>query len=360
MITISGLIRSAQTQCRSLLQPNGHRVSNIAIPVLSGLGLLIAATALSPPIGISALSICSAYWAYEASRWALHPANSDVKINEDENNLIDVVIPSACLAPGEVNVVATQEAHSRIRSWTREMVHDTHKKIFQIVCHWRSLGIQDYFICAEERPEQTTPFRWRVIPFPPTGSALFQQLRVMWRLIFGASTCTKRSQNNTVRAMEGWTHTKRITIDDARNLSNDILCTEAFHDNQGVLQYKDVSVAYSRAPIVDPPNCHLLLIPKNHYERWEELPRRTYRRVLKQLQSSSINNQGFYVFDKTGRRTGQTIPHWYAQLIVLEQQPTSFWGKLRLLKHILFGAPSLPNETLQERVDQLKPLATGE
>ena len=48
--------------------------------------------------------------------------------------------------------------------------------------------------------------------------------------------------------------------------------------------------------------------------------------------------EDIYLFHKTGIDAGQTVPHWHMHLIVTANKTQGFFGKLTVLKNMLFGS----------------------
>lgn len=125
-----------------------------------------------------------------------------------------------------------------------------------------------------------------------------------------------------------------------------------------VFEGKKINVLYNYAPLVGgKEKLHFLIVPKQHRPKFSDLTEAEYLEamVIAQKLISFYKDKGYhtaYLFDKSGREAGQTVPHWHEHLVFPSTQ--AFLVMLSVLKNILIGPSCIPQDELQIRVQSLK------
>jgi diadenosine tetraphosphate (Ap4A) HIT family hydrolase len=141
---------------------------------------------------------------------------------------------------------------------------------------------------------------------------------------------------------------------------NDAFCDQKVIDKQLVFEGKEINILYNYAPIVlGEGKLHFLIVPKQHRSKFTDLTETEYLDVMQLSQKlvGFYKGKGYhtaYLFDKTGIEAGQTVPHWHEHVVFTATKTQEFFGKLTVLKNMLFGSSPLPSKELQIRVLLLK------
>ncbi len=233
-----------------------------------------------------------------------------------------VVIPATQLAKGSFQITANDSAVS-------------YRLMQRVAAYWETRPFLVY----------GTQGNWDMVPCETTSNAYWQQLNVIWRVLFGGTPTVASSSEITLPPY--------IHKVDQNMKGNDPFCDPNVIQKQQVFEGRRIRVIYNYAPI---GSMHFLLVPKEHRKDFRELTEDEYSEAerLSQFVINKLKEQGpihqTYLFHKTGKEAGQTVEHWHLHLIATENTQNDVLSKLQFLFRMTFGASPLPANTLAQRV----------
>ncbi|PWU15022.1 MAG: hypothetical protein C5B45_03355 [Chlamydiae bacterium] len=116
--------------------------------------------------------------------------------------------------------------------------------------------------------------------------------------------------------------------------SRDAFCTQKIIEKQRVFEGRLINILYDYAPI-GPEKVHLLLVPKEHREKFSDLTKEEFLEIddLSQKlihfykdKNPDRRDSAVHVFDKTGALAGQTVPHWHQTPCIYHNQDSRALG----------------------------------
>ncbi len=239
------------------------------------------------------------------------------------------------------------------------------------VAIWKEKGIADqYLVYGKEQPGTGVPFNWEAVPYykPRTIiGRIWQQLSVLYRITFGGATASLTQRQKQIKeyktSFEDSSELiqKQIKKVDDTIVGHDAFCKDEVIDKQSVLKGRTVNVLYNYAPIgFGGERLHFLIVPKKHRTRFSDLAEEEYLEATKLTQALSKHFyktrsiQNGHIFHKTGEDAGQTVPHWHMNMILTANKAQGFFGKLTVLKNMLFGSSPMKDAALKEKVQSLR------
>lgn len=296
-------------------------------------------------------------------------AEEKVEVVAYETPSMRVVVPEVSLTYGSVQI-QPKRSIAHLTDWTEENHREALALVRKVVGTWEKNGIHDYMIYAHESNSNGAAFNWEVVPYPKEGWTFWKQLKVVWRLIFGGTSLSLADRQQVVKDFQAnkdqFSERQKNQIKKVDNCVKTILvkpdafCTPSVIDKQLVFEGHEINVLYNYAPIgVGKDKLHFLLVPKKHREAFTELTPSEYLETIELVQKIIVHyrDKGLYnayIFDKTGKIAGQTVPHWHEHLVFTASDTQSFFGKLQVLRNIIFRQSPLSKEELQDRVKSLK------
>lgn len=262
-----------------------------------------------------------------------------------------VVVPERPLATNALQIEGSQ--------LPPEEVYACIQKISRI---WKKEGISSFMTFGKN--EDKAPFHWQVVPYPQSGWRLWNQLKVLWRITFGAPKlsetarlqCAERYKqlfDQAVSEMSVSSSTKPLSQPDA-------FCNPEVIQRQRVYEGKTINVLYNYAPIgLGKRKLHFLIVPKAHRTGFSDLTEAEYAESMK-ISGKLVDHykkEGYstaYLFDKTGVEAGQTVPHWHQHVVFTANKTEELLGKLKIFKNMLFGSSPLPKTELEAQVHALR------
>lgn len=125
-------------------------------------------------------------------------------------------------------------------------------------------------------------------------------------------------------------------------------CDPKVIDRQTVLETENFRVLADYAPI---NYGHMLLVPKKHVERLDDLDPTlgiellTLQRRVSLAFQELLHTQDTTLIEKNGYAAGQSVPHVHFHLIPMQRHKWQTLAHLRVFMRILFGSrPSDPQE----------------
>lgn len=268
------------------------------------------------------------------------------------------IVPENPLAPGALKVVPNKTT-PQYTDWTQANQGEAFDLIQKIIEIWQKEGINDYMIFGKN--SENSDFAWEVVPYHDSGLTFWKQFKVLFNLTFGAPTASlEERQAVASKLMNPESLSTGAAKISALSSKPDAFCNPEVIQKQRVFEGKHINVLYNYAPIaIDENKLHFMMVPKEHHEKFTDLTREEYLEVseLEQKLARYYGDKGYhttYMFNKTGAEAGQTVPHWHQHLIFTATKTQELYGKLIVLKNMIFGSSPLPKAELNERVRSLK------
>jgi diadenosine tetraphosphate (Ap4A) HIT family hydrolase len=283
---------------------------------------------------------------------------------------VQVVVPERPLAANSVAIESLQPLKGRpipLSSWNSEQNAEMYDMAQKIVKIWKDNHLADnYMIYGKEDTKSPKSFQWEIVPYPSQGWALWNQLKVLWNIIFGASHIDSEGRAMVAKQYDKYKNdfaaplVQEIQKTQELLVGNDPFCNPQIIEKQRIFEGKQVNVLYNYAPVtIGEGKLHFLLMPKNHHEKFSDLTKDEYLEIS-ELRSKLLKHyQGLgyevaFVLNKTGAPAGQTVPHFHEHVILTASKMHELIGKLRVMKNMLFGSSKLPDDELKQKVASLK------
>lgn len=276
-----------------------------------------------------------------------------------------VIVPQCPLALGSLKIVPNSDTRN-FSEWKDFNKLETYKLIQHIVQIWEKKGIKDYLIYGKESNNSKSIFSWEIVPYPKNGWRFWKQFKVLWNITFGSSFMPKIERHRIVKDFQkdkdsfSESHTKQIESVKKTIQGKDAFCNQKVIDKQLVFEGIEINVLYNYAPLVlGEGKLHFLIVPKQHRSKFSDLTETEYLESmhLSQKLVRFYKDKGYhtaYLFDKTGAEVGQTVPHWHENVVFTATKTQEFFGRLTVLKKMLFGSSPLSQKELQIRVQSLR------
>ncbi|MEC7838584.1 MAG: HIT family protein [Chlamydiota bacterium] len=286
----------------------------------------------------------------------------------EKDNRVCVSLPNKQLANKSLKVTSL-EGKAYV-NWTDTERRSAYQFLQKIVGVWKENKVAEQYLVYGKQEPGDQSFSWEVVPYYQSSNTIgraWQQLSVLWRIIFGGTT---RSESQMQQQSEEYQ--KIFTIfsssleegagvvgEDIRG--NDAFCNAQVIDRQLVLEGREVNVLFNYAPIgFGGERLHFLIVPQKHKSKFSDLSESEYLEATKFAQNlmqhftNARSIEDIYLLHKTGVDAGQTVPHWHLHLILSANKTQDFFGKLTVLKNMLIGSSPMKGEELTERVQSLK------
>ncbi|MCB1213063.1 MAG: HIT domain-containing protein [Chlamydiia bacterium] len=276
---------------------------------------------------------------------------------------IAIQLPEKPLAAKSLQV--TTQTHKPYREWSKLDRSNSYSALQKITAVWRKTGVADQYLIYENQHSDDRSFTWEVIPYRSTStciSRLWQQLLVLWKVIFGGSVPAESQQLSELDEtrplfLDFDTSTQRTHQVNDEQAGNDAFCQREVIAQQVVLEGKLVNVLYNYAPIgFGGERLHFLIVPTAHRTDFGTLSRDEYLEATDLAQklmghfSETRPIENCYLYHKTGADAGQTVLHWHLHLILTSSKSQDVFGKLTVLKNMIIGSSPISREELADRV----------
>jgi diadenosine tetraphosphate (Ap4A) HIT family hydrolase len=285
----------------------------------------------------------------------------------EENNTISVNIPKIQLANRSLQVAPLED--KPYVSWTDEDHSNVYHSLQKTVAIWKENNIADQYMIYGKQESGSKAFSWEAVPYQKTSNIFarfWQQLQVLWRITFGGMTTSdaqKQQQvNEYTNLFENYVPTVTESAEKVMEVSSRCpFCKEDVIDKQLVIEGRKVNVLFNYAPIgFGGEKLHFLVVPKDHKKNFGEVSEEEYveasqvSQELIQFFNRTRSVEDVYMFHKTGADAGQTVPHWHQHIILTTSKTQDVFGKLTVLKNMLFGTSPMKDPELARRVQSLK------
>ena len=323
---------------------------------------------------------------------------------------MNIIVPKCPLATDSVQIVPNASYIDYSRSslenpistnvkfaeWRNENHEEAQYLIQKVVQAWQKKGITDYLIYGKESANSTTGFSWEVVPYPKSFFRFWKQFKVLLNTTFGGAISPlivrQRAAKVILKDLDMFSASPREREQYNCNFIKDcVFCpqpqaveavrtskctkiTEGFLqlifrvpkvkpnavDRQLVFEGRTINVLYNYAPIaIGEGKLHFLIVPKSHCSKFSDLTKIEYLEAMA-LSQKLINFYKIkryataYLFDKSGKEAGQTVPHWHEHIVFTNTKTQEFFGKLTVLRNMIFGSWPLSKMELTWRVVTLK------
>lgn len=289
------------------------------------------------------------------------PSDSELqaKTTVYESQMMQMVVPDHPLTIGSLKVESKSRSLN-VSEWEAENILESYGLIQKVVEVWRKNGITDYLIYAKESTSLTS-FSYEVVPYPKKGWRFWKQFKTLWNIIFGSSALSEIQRSKIARDFKQLTLTSNDTISEIEQISiQDAFCDQSVIERQLVYAGKKINILYNYAPIgFGQRKLHFLLVPKEHRLTFSDLSQEEYLEVVQLCQKliSFYKEKEFkavYLFNKSGTEAGQSVLHWHEHVVFTATKTQELFGKLTILKNMLFGSSPLSKQELQTQVELLR------
>lgn len=276
----------------------------------------------------------------------------------ERGRTINIIIPEHSLAIGSLQIKQNLDNTELI---DESEVYLANQRIIQV---WEKKGITDYL--RYRKLSSNTTFHWEVVPYSKNSWSFWQQFKVLWNITFGGLSISKKDRQSIAKDFKKTDSTLEFLPLETKSqeTSLDVFCTEKVIQKQLVFEGKLINVLYNYAPIgIGQKKLHFLLVPKRHCKKFSDLTKKEYLEVTElsdklithyKHEESDQQDLSVYIFDKTGSVAGQTVAHWHQHLVITTTKIQGIWGKLTVLRNMIFGSFPLKAEKLKTRVEELK------
>lgn len=267
---------------------------------------------------------------------------------------VQLILPEHPLADGAVQVQSHLKGR-RFVDWTREEGAEAYELMQKIVKLWEKGGITNYMVLGEENPEK--PFSWEMVPYPTEGIRFWKQFKVVWRLFVDSATQSDEKRNRQrdefKKVISFLGGPDGVSPPDVHPLrSDDAFCKDSVIVAQKVVDEEDksVRVLYDYRPL---SKHHFLIVTKEHREKFSDLPLKGFLEASEYAQTL-LKKYGkpelpAYLYFKTGKEAGQTVPHWHMHVIQTDEEGAlAKFGKVLL--NMTIGYSPLSKNELEARV----------
>ncbi|MDR2539591.1 MAG: HIT family protein [Chlamydiales bacterium] len=265
---------------------------------------------------------------------------------------VDIIVPERALTIGSLQI---RQKSSEI---DLKEIFSMSKKIIEV---WSKLGITD-FLNFRQISELST-YKVEMVPFSKNSWAFWQQLKVLWRVTLGGVYVSQSDKESIIKNFQENENYLSSQPRSRKTLSKkDAFCSQDITEKQLVFKGKSINILYDYAPI-GLEKLHILFVPKKHREKFSDITEEEFletsdlsQKLVNFYKNKAYSQQDFavYIFDKTGTLAGQTVPHWHQHHVFTTTKIQGIWGKLTILKNMIFGSSPLKPEELNAKVKQLR------
>ncbi len=243
--------------------------------------------------------------------------------------------------------------------WTDSDHESSFEYLQKIVSFWQENQIADDYLVYGKHTKESSSFHWEIVPH--YKDSLFwdfqQQLSVLWNISFGSGALPPEVMEEKAKVIDRLFEQTILNPQDRGVQGEDPFCKDEVIEKQWVLKGDRVTVLFNYAPIgFGGERLHFLIIPKAHKERFEDLSSQEYVEIS-QFAARLIqkySDKDAYLFHKSGRAAGQTVPHFHMHLVFTGSKVQDIFGKLTVFKNMLLGSSPMSAVELRTRVEELR------
>lgn len=290
---------------------------------------------------------------------------------QNKENSLRVFIPKKQLLNQSLQIESkTQKSFD---NWSKEDHASSHKLMQFVASAWKNDHITDQYMIFGK--VESNHFKWEMVPYQKCSNCIYrmiQQIKVLWRIVFGGVTLTKESYANQIKNYKEVLSKncipffenlqKEFQPSENTSKGDDSFCKDDVIERQWVLKGKKVNILYNYAPIgFGGERLHFLVVPKNHRETFTDVTEEEYsesleltQKLVDHLSESRKTVKNIYLLNKTGVDAGQTVKHWHLHVIFSMNTAQDFWGKITVLKNILLGSSPMQKNELEKKISELR------
>lgn len=286
---------------------------------------------------------------------------SNVLLGNEDRSLL-AIIPSEQLVNQSLHIVASQKQY---KEWSDKDHVESYSFMQRIAHAWTSGNLTSQYLIYGKIDSNI--FKWEIVPYQSCRnfiSRIIQQLKVLWRIVFGGFVVSQEVRQKQLKdhqlLLEKFPET--IQASASSNIGDDSFCKNETIERQWVITGKKVNVLFNYAPVgFGGERLHFLVVPKEHRETFTDVTQEEYSESIA-LTTKLVNHftetrktiKSVYLLNKTGIDTGQTIKHWLLHVIFTTNTAQDFWGKITVMKNIVFGSSPMKKEEVAKKVISLR------
>lgn len=286
----------------------------------------------------------------------------DTTIFNTDTRSLTAFIPDRQLLPNSLQVMARVEPFGE---WSNKDHVDSYHFMQRIADAWKNNHLTDQYLIYGK--VNSSSFRWEMVPYEKCRTfigRIVQQLQVLWRIVFGGIKIPEKAKQNKVLMYRDMLDDSSPGLErsSAASKAEDSFCKDDTIERQWVIKGKKVNVLFNHAPIgFGGERLHFLVVPKEHRETFTEVTEEEYcesmeltRSLVNHFSERRENIENVYLMNKTGRDAGQTVKHWHLHVIFSTNKSQDLWGKITVIKNILFGSSPMKKDQLATTVGRLR------
>lgn len=287
---------------------------------------------------------------------------SDNILFYNEDRSLSAAIPGKQLLDKSLSISA---AGKKFTAWSEQNHADSYHFMQQIAQAWKNSHFTHQYLIYGKI--DSNPFSWEIVPHQKCRTfigRIAQQILVLWRTIFGGITAPKVSREKQFKNYERLFNNspKVIEPEGLANKGTDSFCKNETIERQWVITGKKVNVLFNYAPIgFGGEKLHFLVVPKEHRKNFTDVTCEEYceslaltSKLVDHFSKTRNSVKNVYLLNKTGIDAGQTVNHWHLHAIFSTNSAQDFWGKITVLKNILFGSSPMKKDDLEKKVKALR------
>ena len=285
-----------------------------------------------------------------------------------QNAHIEVCSPFLSYDQEELKI-QSRSTFSSLKEWTgldHEYSHEALKKIASVFKNRQD----DYLIFGQMDVNKIEMFGWHAIPYHSTDWTLWKQLKVFWTLLSGPFRVNNELRKAVAKSYRDELNKEQLESSPIYHpTAHDPFCNESQLKKQRIFEGVEVDVLYNYAPTKLDEQLDFLIISKKHRNSFYELSKSEYVEAItlaitifnafRETEQANIAT----IYHKSGKRAGQTVPHWHLHVMLTKNRPSTFIEKVSCIWKGYFRT-RLSDEELEKRVslysNKLKLLAKQE
>ncbi|MGR3973507.1 MAG: HIT family protein [Candidatus Rhabdochlamydia sp.] len=253
--------------------------------------------------------------------------------------------------------------------WSKEDQGKSYELMQRTAQVWKNCKITEQYLIYGQinSRDHELPFNWEMVPYAPCKTTLgriVQQLQVLWRTVFGGIAISQEDRQQQTSNYKNLFNSvpQSPPPEDMPHESNDAFCKSDTLQRQRVVTGEKVNVLFNYAPIgFGGEKLHFLIVPKYHREKFSDVTQEEYQeacaltqKLVDHFSETRKTLKNVYLMNKTGIDAGQSVPHWHLHVVFSSNAAQNFWGRLTVLRNILFGSSPMKKEALEQKVSSLK------
>lgn len=283
-------------------------------------------------------------------------ASSEEPVVVYQGKKVHAIVPDYPLDSQAIAIECQRDAS--YADWDEEVHQESFGMIRQIVDVWEKSGYaEDYLIYGKETGQS---FHWQIVPYPKKEYSFWKQLNVLWKVTFGSSPQSEIAQKKAAQNFYNLKTNPNTVRKVVALAARDPFCQPHVIEKQRIFEGRTIDVLYNYAPyVMGKEKLHFLVIPKTHRTNFTDLTEEEYletaeltRRLLNHFEKKGFETA--YIFHRTGKRAGQSVPHFHQHVIFTATKADEFLGKLKVFKNMLFGNPPMKDHELKAKVEMLR------